>query len=151
MRSLAVLPLVLLGATSVVADQSFQEYLEETFPSCIVGCATGTLNNVTECSKDATSSNNREDIDCVCNTLREADRSVVRQFVEDLSGCVFDSDCSEDDLEKISDVEAENIQDSVCQSDSASEGSGEDNGATLLSAGSTFLLTAGAAGIFAFL
>lgn len=167
MRPLAVLPLVLLSATSVVAEQSFREYAEEILPSCVIDCAANSLNNVTECGSDPASSNNKEDIDCICGELGDADRSFVRELVENISGCMVDADCSEDDLDKINNLDAESFQESVCESGGGdSNGDSNDSmlsgftirafftdsysdGAALLSAGSTFLFTAGAAGFFA--
>lgn len=129
MRSLAVLPLV-LSATSVVADQSFREFLEDKIPSCVMDCATGSLNNITtDCSNDAASSNNAEDINCVCDILREADSSVVVDFTESLSGCVANADCSSEDLEELSEIEAQSFQDGMCQSNG--DGDGGDGDSTL--------------------
>lgn len=128
MRSLTVLPLVLLSATTVVADQSFREFLEDKIPSCVMDCATGSLNNITtDCSNDAASSNNAEDINCVCDVLREADSSVVVDFTESLSGCVVDADCSSEDLEELSDIEPQSFQDGMCQSNGGGDGGDGDS------------------------
>lgn len=127
MRPLAVLPLVLLSATSVVAEQSFREYAEEILPSCVIDCAANSLNNVTECGSDPASSNNKEDIDCICGELGDADRSFVRELVRNISGCMVDADCSEDDLDKINNLDAESFQERVCES-----GGGDSNGDSML-------------------
>ncbi|KAL4963748.1 uncharacterized protein BDV14DRAFT_201475 [Aspergillus stella-maris] len=160
-----ILPLALLSAaTSVLALDSFQDYIEEYLPSCVVNCTTTAAESSTNCGEGSIASTNQDDISCLCSAFTSTDVSAAQDFATSLTECFLSAGCSDEELgelENLDTVETLGASDELCgegTGDSLTEGDGDvedddgddsdsddgDNGASMLISSANALLAAGA-------
>ncbi|KAL4944259.1 hypothetical protein BDV06DRAFT_220416 [Aspergillus oleicola] len=99
------IPLALLGATVMAADQTPTELLNSVIPQCMAPCFTTALENISGCS-------DLDDKDCVC----KADSSVldtdnISGITDDLSQC--SSNCTQSDLEQLTNLDVNSLNSKV--------------------------------------
>ncbi|KAL4797991.1 hypothetical protein BDV19DRAFT_357713 [Aspergillus venezuelensis] len=162
-----ILPLALLGAaTSVVALDSFQDYIEEYLPACVVNCTTTAAENSTSCGEGSIASTNQDDISCLCSAFTSTDVSAAQDFATSLTECFLNAGCSDEELEELGNLDTvetlgasdelcgegtgDSLTDDVDDVDDVEDNDGDDsdsddgdNGATMLISGSNALLAAG--------
>ncbi|KAL4962915.1 uncharacterized protein BDV14DRAFT_177528 [Aspergillus stella-maris] len=97
------IPLALLGATVMAADQTPTELLNSVIPSCMAPCFTTALENVSGCS-------DLDDKDCVCkaDTL---DTDNISGITDDLTKCA--SNCSSSELEELANLDVSSLNSKV--------------------------------------
>ncbi|KAL4946755.1 hypothetical protein BDV06DRAFT_181493 [Aspergillus oleicola] len=159
-----ILSLALLSATaaSVVALDSFQEYIEEYLPSCVVNCTVNAAESDTDCGQGSIASTNQDDISCLCSAFTSTDVELAQQFAGSLTECFVQAGCSDEELEELENLDAVEVlgasddlcgegtgesvtgEDSDDEEDSDDSDSGDgDNGANTLVSGSNAFLAAG--------
>ncbi|KAL4928637.1 uncharacterized protein BDV17DRAFT_291562 [Aspergillus undulatus] len=160
-----IVPLALLGATSVVALDSFQEYIEEYLPSCVHNCTITAIEADTDCGQGSVASTAEDDVSCLCRAFVSTDVQLAQDFASSLAGCFIAAGCTDAELEELENLDAlevlgasddlcgegtgENVTDSDNDDDDDDDDDDNDddedgdNGATTLASGFNAILAAG--------
>ncbi|KAL4951705.1 hypothetical protein BDW69DRAFT_186114 [Aspergillus filifer] len=159
-----ILSLALLSAaTSVLALDSFQEYIEEYLPACVVNCTTTAAESNTNCGEGSIASTDQGDISCLCSAFTSTDVAAAQDFATSLTECFLQAGCSDEELQELENLDTvktlgasdelcgEGTGDSLTGEDvdvedndgNDSDGDNGDNGASMLFPGSNIFFAAG--------
>ncbi|KAI9367886.1 hypothetical protein BJX61DRAFT_262588 [Aspergillus egyptiacus] len=97
------LPAILLGASSVVAQQSLQDIIEQDMPECLHSCFDELLDAL-PCDAD--------DKECLCSG-DNISKDTITSGMEGFSSCAMNAGCSQSDLESIGNLDFADMEDKI--------------------------------------